>query len=277
MASTAGHTRAMRAFARGPWHTGSTFTASAAVVCATALNRRPLPRGSAWRTIDRVQVLPLHQAGVNAPDTKRTWGGSCCSAGSCGGAARVSATVTCAPQHTPAAIAMPGRPGPGSGCAGLAAGSPRLRAACRAHRAWWTRRPQRSRQRPRCPQRAWLGAVTSAKSAPQSPPLPSRRNEARPRGFQAVLVLAAGAASVASNLPVAATSCSDSPRALRALRALLGACMPPGSPSGVPSHPPRPLPAGAWPQRCTGGPGTRGSFGFIAFQRGQPNPGTAAW
>ncbi|EER59796.1 hypothetical protein AcdelDRAFT_2619, partial [Acidovorax delafieldii 2AN] len=49
----------------------------------------------------------------NAPATNRTCGSSFCSAASCGGASRVSATVTCAPQRThQRAMAMPEAPRP---------------------------------------------------------------------------------------------------------------------------------------------------------------------
>src|SRR5690606_33369158 len=47
-----------------------------------------------------LKPCPSTNAAPKAPDTKRTCGISCCSSGNCGGAARVSATVTCAPQRT---------------------------------------------------------------------------------------------------------------------------------------------------------------------------------
>ena len=97
-------------------------------------------------------------------------------------------------------------------------------------------------------------------------------------GFQAVLVLlAAGAASVAS-LPVAATSCCGFASGTAGVAGATGkgACMP-GSPSGVPSAP-TPAPAnGGMASGVPRGSGTRGSFGFIAVSAWTAQPGTAAW
>ena len=56
---------------------------------------------------------PSIRLASKAPATKRTCGSSCCSTASCGGAERVSATVTWAPQRThQRAIARPEAPKP---------------------------------------------------------------------------------------------------------------------------------------------------------------------
>ena len=232
---------------------------------------------------------PSTRLASKAPATKRTCGSACCSTASCGGAARVSATVTRAPQRThQRAIARPEAPRPrmrtcrpcsGSAAlppapAGQPAGTGARSAGARAAAPAAGTGTSCSARAPAPPCGAGLGSGAGASAGV----LPA------PCALTALSAVAA-ASSFVSARPVSAKMRATKSAASRAAvsagagagtGAAAGACHA-GCAAGC-TAPSPPGMAGAVPDgNCAGCCSSKGGVWFIAVSGWTGPPGTRAW